>query len=121
MAPPSSRQISQKRLTDPPHPRYGSHSVAVRRPSGMRTATGRQEVTMARQHGAAVADEAAELRPRTPIRRFDVFAEYKRLEAERRGAAPEEAQGYGIWVAKVVAGRRYGRSHAAPTPGHHAA
>jgi hypothetical protein len=52
------------------------------------------------------------------VRRFDVFAEFKRLEAERRGASPDEARGYGVWVAKVVAGRRFGRSHAAGAPGH---
>ena len=48
--------------------------------------------------------------PREPIRRFDVFAEYKRLEARRHGADDDDARGYGIWVAKVVAGRRFGRS-----------
>lgn len=50
--------------------------------------------------------------PQAAIRRFDVFAEYKRLEARRRGADEDDARGYGIWVAKVVAGRRFGRSSA---------
>jgi hypothetical protein len=59
------------------------------------------------------ATGADEPRPQAPVRRFDVFAEYKRLEAERRGDAPDDAAGYGIWVAKVVAGRRFGRSRAA--------
>src|SRR4051812_17138825 len=72
---------------------------------------------MAKPHGAAVeAAPAAGARPRAPIRRFDVFAEVKRLEAERRGADADEARGYGIWVAKVVAGRRFGRSAAPPPP-----
>jgi hypothetical protein len=61
---------------------------------------------------------AAEVRPLAPVRRFDVFAEYKRLEAERRGATADEARGYGIWVAKVVAGRRFGRAAAPPAAGH---
>lgn len=52
-----------------------------------------------------MADEA---RPRTEIRRFDVFAEYKRLEALSEGRPPDEAKGYGLWVAKVVAARRFG-------------
>jgi hypothetical protein len=49
-------------------------------------------------------------RPKKPIRRFDVFAEYKRLEAEQDGMAEDEAMGYGLWVAKVVASRRFRRS-----------
>ncbi len=66
------------------------------------------------------ARPAAEPRPLAPIRRFDVFAEYKRLEAQQRGETADEAAGYGIWVAKVVAGRRFGRSTAErtrPRPG----
>ena len=71
---------------------------------------------MAKPHGAAAeAAPAVGTRPRAPIRRFDVFAEVKRLEAQRRGADADEARGYGIWVAKVVAGRRFGRS-SAPAP-----
>jgi hypothetical protein len=49
------------------------------------------------------------LKPRMPVRRFDVFAEYNRLEAVRKGLPEDEAAGYGLWVAKVVAsggGRR---------------
>jgi hypothetical protein len=48
-------------------------------------------------------------KPRMPIRRFDVFAEFNRLEALEKGMSDEEAAGYGLWVAKVVAsggGRR---------------
>ena len=48
-------------------------------------------------------------RPRTPIRRFDVFAEVNRLEALAEGRPEDEAKGHGIWLAKVVAGRRFGR------------
>ena len=48
------------------------------------------------------------MKPERPIRRFDVFAEYRRQEEEARGMPADEAQGYGLWVAKVVAGRRFG-------------
>src|SRR5262249_52702422 len=46
-------------------------------------------------------------KPKQPIRRFDVFAEYNRLKALREGRPPDEAKGYGLWLAKVVASRRY--------------
>lgn len=49
------------------------------------------------------------VRPLHPIRRFDVFAEVNRLEALAEGRAEDEAKGHGIWLAKVVAGRRGGR------------
>ena len=57
------------------------------------------------------------LRPKESVRRFDVFAEYNRQEAIRDGMKPEEAKGYGIWLAKVVASKRFGRSssHATQT------
>ena len=42
-------------------------------------------------------------KPRMPVRRFDVFAEYNRQEAIKKGMAADEAEGYGLWVAKVVA------------------
>src|SRR5690242_19649779 len=51
-----------------------------------------------------------ELRPRTAIRRFDVFAEYQRQQALADGIPPDEAAGYGLWVAKVVASRKFGGS-----------
>jgi hypothetical protein len=50
----------------------------------------------------------AETNPKAPIRRFDVFAEYTRQKALQDGMAEDEAAGYGLWVAKVVASRRYG-------------
>jgi hypothetical protein len=43
--------------------------------------------------------------PAKPIRRFDVFAEYTRLERLDKGLPQDEAKGYGIWLAKVVASR----------------
>ncbi len=48
--------------------------------------------------------------PRMPIRRFDVFAEYTRQERLAKGFPNDEAKGYGIWLAKVVAARRFGAS-----------
>jgi hypothetical protein len=44
--------------------------------------------------------------PDKPIRRFDVFAEYTRLERLDKGDARDVAKGYGIWLAKVVASRQ---------------
>jgi hypothetical protein len=46
--------------------------------------------------------------PLKAIRRFDVFAEFNRLEALDDGRPEDEAKGHGIWLAKVVASRRYG-------------
>jgi hypothetical protein len=48
-------------------------------------------------------------KPQARIRRFDVFAEYKRQEAIRDGQPADVAKGYGLWVAKVVAARRFGK------------
>jgi hypothetical protein len=50
------------------------------------------------------------MKPNKSIRRFDVFAEYNRLKAEREGKDPEEAKAYGIWLAKVVAARKFSRT-----------
>jgi hypothetical protein len=48
------------------------------------------------------------MNPKAPIRRFDVFAEYTRQKAIQDGMPEDQAEGYGLWVAKVVASRRYG-------------
>ena len=56
------------------------------------------------------ADAASnEPSPHQPIRRFDVFAEYTRQERREKGFPEDEAKGYGIWLAKVVASRRFGQ------------
>ncbi|RUM87786.1 MAG: hypothetical protein DSZ25_02985 [Thermovibrio sp.] len=48
------------------------------------------------------------LKPQAPIRRYDVFAEYNRIKAEREFGFPEdEAKAYGLAVAKVVAARKF--------------
>ncbi|HZU14251.1 MAG TPA: hypothetical protein VFB58_15530 [Chloroflexota bacterium] len=58
-----------------------------------------------------------ELKPRMPIRRFDVFADYHRVQNEERGMPENLAKGRAVWAAKVVAGRRYG---GVPSTGPHA-
>jgi hypothetical protein len=58
-----------------------------------------------------------ETKPRAPIRRFDVFAEYNRLKAMKEEDLPaNKAKGYGLWVAKVVAAQKFGRMPK-PKPG----
>jgi hypothetical protein len=52
------------------------------------------------------------VRPLQPIRRFDVFAESKRLEALAHGEPEDVAKGYGIRIAKIVASKRFGGSAA---------
>jgi hypothetical protein len=60
------------------------------------------------------ADAASnEPSPTQPIRRFDVFAEYTRQERREKGFPEDQAKGYGIWLAKVVASRRFGQKAAA--------
>lgn len=59
-------------------------------------------------------------KPRQPIRRFDIFAEYNRLKGLEKGMDEPHARGYGLWLAKVVAsgGRRVG-SPRSPAPDQH--
>jgi hypothetical protein len=52
----------------------------------------------------------AEPKPSMAIRRFDVFAEFTRQERLAKGYPEDEAKGYGIWLAKVVAARRFGKT-----------
>ena len=52
---------------------------------------------------------ADQVKPSKPIRRFDVFAEYRKLDAQDDGMPVDQAKGYGLWVAKVVAARKFGR------------
>jgi hypothetical protein len=54
--------------------------------------------------------ETPAIAPRQAIRRFHVFAEYTRQERLKKGYPEDEAKGYGIWLAKVVASRRFGAS-----------
>src|SRR5438128_2205077 len=56
------------------------------------------------------------LKPQAPIRRFDVFADYNRVKNETAGRPRDLAKGDAIWLAKVVAGRRFGS--VAPTAAH---
>jgi hypothetical protein len=57
--------------------------------------------------------ETSDIHPQQAIRRFDVFAEYTRQERQEKGYPEDEAKGYGIWLAKVVAARRFGQKSAA--------
>ena len=57
------------------------------------------------------------LKPERPIRRFDVFAEYRKQEEEAKGHPEDEAMGYGLWVAKVVAARRFGGAKSSKSAG----
>jgi hypothetical protein len=52
---------------------------------------------------------AVQVKPRKRIRRFDVFAEYRKLDAQNDGKPADQAKGYGLWVAKVVASRKFRR------------
>jgi hypothetical protein len=52
--------------------------------------------------------------PQRAIRRFDVFAEYSRQERQAKGYPEDEAKGYGVWLAKIVAARRFGTKSESP-------
>jgi hypothetical protein len=52
---------------------------------------------------------AVQIKPSKPIRRFDIFAEYRKLDAQDDGMPVDQAKGYGLWVAKVVASRTFRR------------
>ena len=54
-------------------------------------------------------------KPLQPIRRFDVFAETKRLEALSHGEPEDVAKGYGVRIAKIVASKRFGGAAANKT------
>jgi hypothetical protein len=58
--------------------------------------------------------ETSTLKPRMPIRGFDVFAEYNRLKGLDKGMDAAHAKGYGVWVAKVVASGGSRRAEAEP-------
>jgi len=48
------------------------------------------------------------IKPANRIRRFDVFAEYRKQEEQDKGMPADQAKGHGSWVAKVVAARKFG-------------
>ena len=55
------------------------------------------------------ASDAAPV-PRAEVRRFDVFAEYNRIKNRQKGLSEDLAKGDAIWLAKLVAARRFARS-----------
>lgn len=54
--------------------------------------------------------EEAGLVPQRTIRRFDIFAEYNRIKNEQKGMSVDQAKGHALWVAKVVAARKFART-----------
>jgi hypothetical protein len=46
-------------------------------------------------------------KPQAAIRRFDVFAEYNRQTARAEGMPAARAKGHGLWLAKLVAARKF--------------
>ena len=70
-----------------------------------------------RRHGTI--ETMAERKPRFPIRRFDVFADYNRVKYEAQGMPEDQAKGRGIWIAKVVAGRGGGGAAVSERHEHH--
>lgn len=65
-----------------------------------------------------MSDDKQSVGPRQAIRRFDVFAEYSRQEQLEKGLPEDQAKGYGIWIAKVVASRRLGGKKTDSGPKH---
>ncbi len=57
------------------------------------------------------------VKPKAAIRRFDIFAEYNRQKAVAEGMPADVAAGYGLWLAKVVAARRFRRTRTEPEAG----
>lgn len=57
-----------------------------------------------------MAARSQPLYPEKPIRRFDVFAEYQRIKYEQRGLPPDQAKGFALWMAKLVAARKFART-----------
>ncbi len=52
----------------------------------------------------------ADQKPKQAVRRFDVFAEYQRVKAVEKEKMPADvAKGYGIWLAKLVAARKFAK------------
>ncbi len=76
-----------------------------------------------RSSGAAKSAKPARsgaARPKAAIRRFDVFAEYNRLKAVAdEGMTARFAKGHGLWLAKIVAARKFARAAGGAAPPEH--
>lgn len=59
---------------------------------------------------AESTDDRDSLAPAATIRRFDVFAEYNRLKNESKGMPADQAKGNALWLAKLVAARKFART-----------
>jgi hypothetical protein len=74
------------------------------------------------ERSSVVTETKKDMLPRLAIRRFDVFAEFTRQDRLQKGEPEDEAKGYGIWLAKVVASRQYGsKADSYDKPGAHKA
>jgi hypothetical protein len=60
-----------------------------------------------KKNAQSAPESVRTIEPRTTIQRFHVFAEYSRLEILSKGAPPDEAKGFGLWIARVVARRQW--------------
>ena len=58
----------------------------------------------------SAAPSGESLPPRSLIRRFDVFAEYNRVKNQQKGMPEDQAKGYALWLAKLVAARKFATS-----------
>ncbi|WP_457567832.1 hypothetical protein [Desulfurobacterium sp.] len=48
------------------------------------------------------------IKPKAPVRRFDIFAEWNRIKGIKElGLSPNDAKAYGLAVAEVVAARKF--------------
>ena len=107
LTPPHLR-VRVRRPHLPSRGRLPAHAVHVSGPWGRLVWSGIPIGSIMQEEPVSDQPPAGSLQPQRAIRRFDVFAEVKRLEALAEGKPEDEAKGYGIWLAKVVAGRRFG-------------
>jgi hypothetical protein len=73
---------------------------------------------MRRKRVGLMTQTKEELSPKKAIRRFDVFAEYTRQDQLKKEVPEDVAAGYGIWLAKVVASRKFGAKSKEPSGAH---
>jgi hypothetical protein len=73
--------------------------------------------TMNTKDFLAHLDEAAKFEPEANIRRYDVFAVYNYVKNKNNGISDGQAKGDAIWLATVVAARKFRKSTFQPRPG----
>src|SRR5688500_16457194 len=83
-----------------------------------RTAAKKRAASKSKADSKSKAASKAAPKPQAAIRRFDIFAEYNRLEAmDKKDMKAAEAKGYGLWLAKLVASRRGRKASDGDGPG----